>query len=97
MNPTATTTSVKVTPDKVHEVLGKYMLADGFEFDAYHAAPEEARRGGLVRGGAAGRENRAALPDTVFVGCQQGFNKHLMGTIVTMCPSSTVYIVNSGT
>jgi len=32
VNPTATTTSVKVTPDKVHEVLGKYMLADGFEF-----------------------------------------------------------------
>ncbi|HEY6089881.1 MAG TPA: aminotransferase class III-fold pyridoxal phosphate-dependent enzyme, partial [Gemmatimonadaceae bacterium] len=32
VNPTATTTSVKVTPDKVHEVLGKHMLADGFEF-----------------------------------------------------------------
>ena len=32
MNPTATTTSVKVTPDKVHETLGRHMLADGFDF-----------------------------------------------------------------
>jgi len=32
MNPTATSSSVKVTPDKVHEVLAKHMLADGFDF-----------------------------------------------------------------
>ena len=32
MNPTTTTASVKVTPDKVHEILGKHMLADGFDF-----------------------------------------------------------------
>ncbi len=32
MNPTTTTASIKVTPDKVHEVLGKHMLADGFDF-----------------------------------------------------------------
>ncbi len=32
MNPTATTSSVRVTPDKVHEILGKHMLADGFDF-----------------------------------------------------------------
>jgi len=32
MNPTATTSSVKVTPDKVHETLARHMLADGFDF-----------------------------------------------------------------
>lgn len=32
MNPTLTTTTVKVTPDKVHEVLSRHMLADGFDF-----------------------------------------------------------------
>jgi L-lysine 6-transaminase len=32
MNPTATTTSVKITPDKVHETLARHMLADGFDF-----------------------------------------------------------------
>jgi L-lysine 6-transaminase len=32
MNPTATTSSVKVMPDKVHETLARHMLADGFDF-----------------------------------------------------------------
>jgi L-lysine 6-transaminase len=32
MNPTATTSSVKVTPDQVHGTLAKHMLADGFDF-----------------------------------------------------------------
>lgn len=32
MNPTATTSSIKVSPDKVHEVLARHMLADGFDF-----------------------------------------------------------------
>jgi L-lysine 6-transaminase len=32
MNPTATTTSLKITPDKVHETLARHMLADGFDF-----------------------------------------------------------------
>ena len=32
MNPTATTSSIKVTPDKVHETLARHMLADGFDF-----------------------------------------------------------------
>ncbi len=32
MNPTLTTSSVKVTPDKVHETIAKRMLADGFDF-----------------------------------------------------------------
>ncbi len=32
MNPTTTTSSVKVTPDKVHETLARHMLADGFDF-----------------------------------------------------------------
>ncbi len=32
MNPTMTTATVKVTPDKVHEVLSRHMLADGFDF-----------------------------------------------------------------
>ena len=32
MNPTATASSVKVTPDKVHETLARHMLADGFDF-----------------------------------------------------------------
>ena len=32
MNPTATTPSVKITPDKVHETLARHMLADGFDF-----------------------------------------------------------------
>ena len=32
MNPTTTSASVKVTPDKVHEVLSRHMLADGFDF-----------------------------------------------------------------
>ena len=32
MNPTATGTNVRVTPDKVHATLAKHMLADGFDF-----------------------------------------------------------------
>jgi L-lysine 6-transaminase len=32
MNPTLTSSSVKVTPDKVHETIAKRMLADGFDF-----------------------------------------------------------------
>jgi L-lysine 6-transaminase len=32
MNPTATGTSVRVTPDQVHATLAKHMLADGFDF-----------------------------------------------------------------
>ncbi len=32
MNPTLVASSVKVTPDKVHEVIAKHMLADGFDF-----------------------------------------------------------------
>jgi L-lysine 6-transaminase len=32
MNSTATTTTVRVTPDKVHAMLAKHMLADGFDF-----------------------------------------------------------------
>jgi L-lysine 6-transaminase len=32
MNPTATTSSVKVTPDQVHSTLARHMLADGFDF-----------------------------------------------------------------
>jgi len=31
MNPTATSTPVKITPDKVHETLARHMLADGFD------------------------------------------------------------------
>ena len=33
---------------------------------------------GIVRGGTVARGNRERLPMTVFVGCQQGFNKRLM-------------------
>ena len=40
---------------------------------AYRARP--GRRGS--------RENRKALPDVLFVGCQQGFNKPFIGGIVT--------------
>jgi hypothetical protein len=36
---------------------------------------------GLGSGGSSG--NREALPEMVFVGCQQSFNKRLMGTFVT--------------
>jgi L-lysine 6-transaminase len=32
MTPTATGTSVHVTPDQVHATLAKHMLADGFDF-----------------------------------------------------------------
>ena len=32
MNPTATGTNVRVTPDQVHATLAKHMLADGFDF-----------------------------------------------------------------
>lgn len=32
MNPTATASSVKVTPDQVHATLARHMLADGFDF-----------------------------------------------------------------
>jgi len=32
MNPTLTASSVKITPDQVHETLAKHMLADGFDF-----------------------------------------------------------------
>ena len=32
MNPTATGTTVRVTPDQVHATLAKHMLADGFDF-----------------------------------------------------------------
>jgi L-lysine 6-transaminase len=32
MNPIATGTSVRVTPDQVHSTLAKHMLADGFDF-----------------------------------------------------------------
>ena len=32
MNPTATSTSVRVTPDQVHATLARHMLADGFDF-----------------------------------------------------------------
>ena len=32
MTPTATGTSVRVTPDQVHATLAKHMLADGFDF-----------------------------------------------------------------
>ena len=33
---------------------------------------------GIVRGGTVARGNRERLPMSVFVGCQQGFNKRLM-------------------
>jgi|HubBroStandDraft_5_1064220.scaffolds.fasta_scaffold358311_2 hypothetical protein len=33
---------------------------------------------GAVRGGTVARGNRERLPMTLFVGCQQGFNKRLM-------------------
>ena len=32
MNPTLASSSVKVTPDKVHETIAKHMLADGYDF-----------------------------------------------------------------
>lgn len=32
MNPTLAASSVKISPDKVHETLAKHMLADGFDF-----------------------------------------------------------------
>jgi hypothetical protein len=36
---------------------------------------------GLVQGRRGSRENRKSLPDALFVGCQAGFNKRLMGRI----------------
>jgi hypothetical protein len=36
---------------------------------------------GLAQGRRGSRENRKSLPDALFVGCQQGFNKRLMGRI----------------
>ena len=52
-------------------------------------------QGRACQGRRGGRENRAALPVLVFVGCQQGFNKRLMGTFVTARPFSISYIIIS--
>jgi hypothetical protein len=44
-------------------------------------------RSGRVRGGRLDqRESPKALPNTLFVGCAQGFNKRLMGIFVTNGP-----------
>jgi hypothetical protein len=52
-------------------------------------------QGRACQGRRGSRENRAALPVFVFVGCQQGFNKRLMGTFVTAWPPSIIYIGKS--
>ena len=52
-------------------------------------------QGRACQGRRGGRENRAALPVLVFVGCQQGFNKRLMGTFGTGHLPSIIYIIIS--
>lgn len=52
-------------------------------------------QGRACQGRRGGRENRAALPVLVFVGCQQGFNKRLMGTFVTVRPRCIIYVIKS--